>query len=56
MTRERVKELLPIFQAYAIGEIIQSYSEYYGDWIDLGEVHFCDDTQYRVKPAVVKKN
>ena len=49
MTRERVKELLPVFEAYAKGEVIQAYSEYYGKWIDLDEVHFNDDTEYRIK-------
>jgi hypothetical protein len=50
MTRERAKKLKEVFNAYADGQIIQSYSEHYGKWIDLAEVNFCDDTEYRVKP------
>lgn len=50
MTRERAKKLKEVFNAYADGQIIQSYSEHYGKWIDLDEVNFCDDTEYRIKP------
>ena len=51
MTRERAKQLKDVFNAYADGQIIQSYSEHYRKWIDLDEVNFCDDTEYRIKPA-----
>ena len=50
MTRERAKQLKDVFNAYADGQIIQSYSEHYRKWIDLDEVNFCDDTEYRIKP------
>ena len=50
MTRERAKKLKEVFNAYADGQTIQSYSEHYGKWIDLDEVNFCDDTEYRIKP------
>lgn len=49
MTRERAKQLKDVFVAYAEGKTIQSYSEYYGGWIDLEEVNFCEDTEYRIK-------
>lgn len=55
MTRERAKQLKDVFNAYADGQTIQSYSEHYGKWIDLAEVNFCDDTEYRVKPFQNKK-
>ena len=53
MTREQVKELLPIIKAYAEGKTIQYY---YGDadWIDIGPdeaVDFSDNpSHYRIKP------
>lgn len=49
MNRDRAKIIAPIIQAYADGETIQSYSEYYGKWIDIDEPHFNDDTEYRIK-------
>ena len=50
MTRGRAKQLKDVFIAYAEGKTIQSYSEHYGKWIDLEEVNFCEDTEYRIKP------
>ena len=50
MKRERAKQLKDVFIAYAEGKEIQAYSEHYGKWIDLEEVNFCEDTEYRIKP------
>ena len=49
MTREEVKEMLPIMQAYAEGKTIQFWDE--GKWIDLFEYDFYKSTdRYRIKP------
>ena len=50
MKRQRAKQLKDVFIAYAEGKTIQFYSKHYGKWIDLDEVNFCEDTEYRVKP------
>jgi len=62
MNRERVKELLPIFEAYANGEDIQFRPNQYIPesgpitWSDLTKderltITFpCDDYEYRIKP------
>ena len=39
MTREEVKEMLPIMQAYAEGKTIQFLDG--GKWLDLCESDFC---------------
>ena len=52
MTREEVKKLLPIIQAYAEGKAIQIKKE--GDWLEVGkntEVYFSESpSDYRIKP------
>lgn len=49
MTREQVKEMLPIMQAYAEGKTIQFWDE--GKWIDLFESDFYKSPdRYRIKP------
>ncbi len=49
MTREEVKEMLPIMQAYAEGKTIQFLDE--GKWIDLFESDFYKSPdRYRIKP------
>lgn len=52
MTREEVKELLPIMQAFADGKTIQIKKE--GDWLEVGEnteVYFSESpSDYRIKP------
>ena len=49
MTREEVKEMLPIMQAYAEGKTIQFWDE--GQWSDLFESDFYKSPdRYRIKP------
>ena len=53
MTREQAKELLPIIQAYAEGEIIQ-YKNFLDEWTDIKENEglsfICPPSDYRIKP------
>lgn len=53
MTREQAKELLPIIQAYAEGEIIQ-YKNLLDKWTDIKENEglsfICPSSDYRIKP------
>lgn len=53
MTREQAKELLPIIQAFAKGEIIQ-YRNYYDEWTDIKEIEEVNfisyPSNYRIKP------
>ena len=49
MTREEVKEMLPIMQAYAEGRTIQFWDG--GKWLDLYESDFYKSPErYRIKP------
>ena len=49
MTREEVRELLPIIQAYAEGNAIQLFDG--GKWLDVYETDFHKSTyKYRIKP------
>lgn len=49
MTREQVKELLPIIQAFAEGKNIQFLSD--GEWYDINQADFtCYPDKYRIKP------
>ena len=52
MTREQAKELLPIIQAYAEGEIIQ-YKNFLDEWTDIEENEglsfICPPSDYRIK-------
>ena len=49
MTREEVKELLPIIQAWAEGKNIQFLSD--GEWHDINQADFtCYPDKYRIKP------
>ena len=49
MTREEVKEMLPIMQAYAEGRTIQFFDG--GKWLDLCESDFYESPErYRIKP------
>lgn len=57
-TREKIKKVLPIMQAYAEGKDIQfkvhsSWKEVIGgEWEDCGEkTFFYSDTEYRIKPT-----
>ena len=53
MTREQAKELLPVIQAYAEGEIIQ-YKNFLDEWTDIEENEglsfICPPSDYRIKP------
>ena len=53
MTREQAKELLPIIQAFAEGEIIQ-YKNFLDEWTDIEENEglsfICPPSDYRIKP------
>ena len=58
MTREKVKEMLPILQAYAEGKVIESRTkpstvkgtDVPNDWTEMKEIEFWNNTEYRVKP------
>ena len=53
MTREQAKEILPIIQAFAEGEIIQ-YKNFLDEWTDIKENEglsfICPPSDYRIKP------
>ena len=53
MTRDEVKELLPIIQAFAEGKKIQ-YRNHSDEWIDIKENEelsfICHPSDYRIKP------
>ena len=53
MTREEIKELLPIIQAFAEGKIIQ-YKNFLDEWTDIEENEglsfICPPSDYRIKP------
>ena len=49
MTREEVKELLPVIKAFAEGKTIQIKGR--DKWVDLCETDFsCSPDDYRIKP------
>ena len=53
ITREEVKELLPIMQAFAEGKAIQDKIEGVTDWVDTDEINFEYEGQkikHRIKP------
>ena len=53
MTREEIKELLPIIQAYAEGKVIQYRHKGRIAWYDLDSGQFnCDMYSYRIKPGL----
>ena len=58
MTREQAKELLPIIQASAEGEIIQ-YKNFLDEWEDIKENEglsfICPPSDYRIKPKSESK-
>ena len=59
MTREQAKELLPIIQAFAEGEIIQ-YKNFLDEWEDIKEngglSFICPPSDYRIKPNPESKH
>lgn len=52
MTKEEVKELLPIMQAFAEGKQIQQKLDGWVHWVDTEEFDFNEGTRikYRIKP------
>lgn len=50
MNRERARELLPIIQAFAVGEIIQGRLTDNESWVDLKHPDFFTLNEYRIKP------
>ena len=55
MTREEVKELLPIMQAFAEGKEIQDKIEGLTDWVDTDEINFeyyGQRLKHRIKPEL----
>ena len=49
MNRERVKELLPVFQAFADGEEIEYFSRTYAKWRPMTCPNWYWDDKYRIK-------
>ena len=57
MTREEVKELLPVIKALAEGKTIQDKIEGVTDWVDTDEINLEYEGQkikYRIKPEPKK--
>ena len=58
MTREKVKEMLPILQAYAEGKVIECRTkpsavegtDVPNDWTEMKEIEFWNNIEYRIKP------
>lgn len=57
MTREEAKQLLPIIQAFAEGEIIECRTKpgtigtsIPNEWTEMKEIGFWNDVEYRIKP------
>ena len=57
MTREEAKQLLPIIQAFAEGEIIECRTKpgtisagIPNEWTEIKEIGFWNGIQYRIKP------
>ena len=54
MTREEIKELLPIIQAFAEGKQIQDKIEGLTDWVDTDEInleYYGQKLKHRIKPG-----
>ena len=60
MTREKVKEMLPILQAFAEGRTIECRTkpssikgtDIPNDWVEMKEIEYSNNTEYRIKPEV----
>ena len=57
MTKEEAKQLLPIIQAFAEGEIIECRTKpgtisagIPNEWTEIKEIGFWNDIEYRIKP------
>ena len=57
MTREEVKEILPVLQAFSEGKVIECRTklsfieglDVTNDWTEMKEIEFWNNTEYRVK-------
>ena len=57
MTREKVKEILPILQAFSEGKVIECRTklsfieglDVTNDWTEMKEIEFRNNTEYRIK-------
>ena len=60
MTREEVKEMLPVLQAFAEGKIIETRTKpsavkgtsVPNNWTEMTEIEFWYNTEYRIKPEI----
>ena len=60
MTREEVKEMLSILQAFAEGKVIECRTkpsavkrkDTPNDWTEMKEIEYWNNTEYRIKPEV----
>ena len=50
MTREEVKELLPIIQAWVAGKTLEYYNDDIGEWQVVTKTVFINPNKYRIKP------
>ena len=58
MDKKKVKEMLPILQAYAEGKVIECRTklsfieglDVTNDWTEMKEIEFRNNTEYRIKP------
>ena len=59
MNRNQAKEFYPILQAYAEGRVIECRTKQSAvkgtsvpnDWTEIREIGYCDNIEYRIKPA-----
>ena len=49
MTREELKKLMPVMQAFTEGKIVQ-YKNCRGEWVETNCPVWSNDTEYRIKP------
>ena len=58
MTREEIKKMLPILQAFSEGKVIECRTklsfieglDVTNDWTEMKEIEFRNNTEYRIKP------
>ena len=50
MTREEIKELLPIIQAWVEGKTLEYYNDDIGEWQVVTNTVFINPNKYRIKP------
>lgn len=54
MTRERMKELLPVLTAWANGEVIQFRTSSDQEWRDVTDPCWAHCAEYRAKPKALE--